>query len=51
MSLPGPHHPFPASRFPTGNAGPGGNGKASNGAGFQRSRAKPFPDGGGNAQT
>jgi hypothetical protein len=51
MSIPGYHQPFPVSRFPTGNAGPGGNAKPKAGAGFTRSRPKPFPDGGGNAQT
>jgi hypothetical protein len=51
MSIPGHHQPFPASRFPTGNARPGGNAKPTAGAGFQRSRPEPFPDGGGNAQT
>lgn len=49
MSIPGHHQPFPVSRFPTGNAGPGGNAKPGAGAGFQRSRPKPFPVGGGNA--
>ena len=51
MSIPRRHQPFPVSRFPTGNAGPGGNAKPKAGAGFTRSRPKPFPDGGGNAQT
>ena len=51
MRIPGHHQPFPVSRFPTGNAGPGGNAKPKPSAGFQRSRPKPFPNGGGNAQT
>lgn len=42
MSIPGHHQPFPVSRFPTGNAGPGGNAKPKAGAGFTRSRPKPF---------
>jgi len=51
MSIPRGRPPFPVSRFPTGNAAPGGNAKPRAGAGFQRSRPKPFPHGGGNAQT
>jgi len=46
MSIPEYHQPFPVSRFPTGNAGPGGNAKSKAGADFTRSRPKPFPDGG-----
>lgn len=36
MSIPGHHQPFPVSRFPTGNAKPGGNGKASTGVADRR---------------